>query len=128
MGLIATVPKPRSPGIFYGYWNATPTGHGGAGVGVTTDQTGHHWKALPPITDGFPNGEVGSTVTLNGKYYMLFGGGHIYSSDHPIQGYKADPKNWAFHTDGAGVAFSRLWNVHDGNSSTVLLSHQVRPI
>ncbi len=70
-----------------------------------------------------PNGEVGSTVVLGGKYYMLFGGGHIYSSDDPIKGYKADPVNWAFHTDGQGVAFSRLWNVQ-GDNSTVLLSHQ----
>ena len=54
---------------------------------------------------------------------MLFGGGHIYSSDDPIQGYKADSVNWAFHTDGQGVAFSRLWNVQ-GDNSTVLLSHQ----
>ena len=54
---------------------------------------------------------------------MLFGGGHIYSSDDPIQGYKADPVNWAFHTDGQGVAFSRLWNVQ-GDNSTVLLTHQ----
>lgn len=70
-----------------------------------------------------PNGEVGSTVVLGGKYYMLFGGGHIYSSDDPIQGYTADSVNWAFHTDGQGVAFSRLWNVQ-GDNSTVLLSHQ----
>ena len=60
-------------------------------------------KALPPVTDGYPNGEVGSTVVLGGKWYMLFGGGHIYSSDNPIQGYKPDAKNWAFHTDGDGV-------------------------
>ena len=39
---IATVPKPGSPGIYYGFWTASPSGHGGAGVGETTDQTGHH--------------------------------------------------------------------------------------
>jgi len=122
---IATVPKPGSPGIFYGFWTASPSGGHGAGVGETTDQTGHHWKALPPITDGFPNAEVGSTVVLGGKYYMLFGGGHIYTSDNPIQGYKPDAKNFAFHTDGDGVAYTRLWNVHGrGDESTVLISHQ----
>jgi hypothetical protein len=126
---IATVPKPGSPGIFYGFWTASPSGHGGVGVGETTDQTGHHWKALPPITTGFPAAELGSTVVLGGKYYMLFGGGHMYTSDHPVQGYKIDAKNPAFHTDGDGVAFSRLWNVHGGsnataNESTVLISHQ----
>jgi hypothetical protein len=71
----------------------------------------------------YPNGEVGSTVVLGGKYYMLFGGGHIYSSVDPIQGYRPDPVNWAFHTDGDGVHFSRLWNV-EGDPHTVLLSHQ----
>ena len=91
---IATVPKPGSPGIFYGYWTASPSGHGGAGVGETTDKTGHHWKALPPVTDGYPGGEVGSVVVLGKKYYMLFGGGHIYSSDDPVTGYKKDPINW----------------------------------
>lgn len=49
---IATVPKPGAPGYFYGYWTASPSGHGGAGVGETTDLSGHHWKALPPVTDG----------------------------------------------------------------------------
>ena len=39
---ISTVPKPGSPGIYYGFWTASPSGHGGAGVGETTDQTGHH--------------------------------------------------------------------------------------
>jgi hypothetical protein len=122
---ISTVPKPGSPGIYYGFWTASPTGHGGAGVGETIDQTGHHWKALPPITDGFPGAELGSTVVLGGKYYMLFGGGHIYSSDNPIQGYKPDAKNFAFHTDGDGVAFTRLWNMQGtANESTVLISHQ----
>ena len=130
---IATVPKPGFPGIYYGFWTASPSGHGGAGVGETTDQTGHHWKALPPITAdgsaaGFPAAEVGSTVVLDGKYYMLFGGGHIYSSDNPITGYKPEPKNFDFHTDGDGVAFSRLWNVQGNgataNESTVLISHQ----
>ena len=47
---IGTVPKPGSPGEYYGYWTASPLGHGGAGVGETTDQTGYHWRALPPIT------------------------------------------------------------------------------
>ena len=28
---ISTVPKPGSPGIFYGFWTASPSGHGGAG-------------------------------------------------------------------------------------------------
>ena len=123
---IATVPKPGFPGIYYGFWTASPACGHGAGVGETTDQTGHHWKALPPITDGIPSAELGSTVVLNGKYYMLFGGGHIYSSDNPIQGYKPDAKNPAFHTDGDGVAFSRLWNVQGkgANASTVLISHQ----
>jgi len=41
---ISTVPKPGSPGIYYGFWTASPSGHGGAGVGETTDQTGHHWQ------------------------------------------------------------------------------------
>ena len=125
---IATIPKPGAPGIFYGFWTASPTGHGGAGVGETTDQTGQHWKALPPITAGFPAAEVGSTVALGGKYYMLFGGGHMYTSDDPIQGYTLDAKNPAFHTDGDGVAFSRLWNVQGSgataNETTVLISHQ----
>lgn len=49
---IATVPVPNKHGYFYGYWTASPSGHGGAGVGETTDLTGHHWKALPPVTDG----------------------------------------------------------------------------
>ena len=122
---ISTVPKPGSPGIYYGFWTASPVGHGGAGVGETTDQTGHHWKALPPITDGFPGAELGSTVVLDGKWYMLFGGGHIYVSDNPISGYKIDPKNPAFHADGDGVAYSRLWNVQgSANKSTILISHQ----
>lgn len=56
---------------------------------------------------------------------MLFGGGHIYSSDNPIEGYKPDPKNAAFHVDGDGVAFTRLWNVQgSGNEEIVLISHQ----
>ena len=57
---------------------------------------------------------------------MLFGGGHIYSSDDPIQGYKPDAKNPAFHADGDGVAFTRLWNVQgsSANDSVVLISHQ----
>eukprot|EP01052_Picozoa_sp_SAG31_P044497 SAG31_NODE_7782_length_1597_cov_1.469292_1_plen_364_part_00 len=79
----------------------------GAGVGETTDLSGRHWKALPPITDDFPGGEVGSVVILGGKYWMLFGGGHLYSSDSPSSGYKPDPNNYAFHTDGHGVLFSR---------------------
>ena len=122
-----TVPKPGAPGIFYGFWTASPSGHGGAGVGETTDQTGHHWKALPPVTDGYPGGEVGSVVVLKGKYYMLFGGGHIYSSDQPATGYKKDSVNWAFHTDGFGVAFSRLWNVNPNQVRTtpihLIMSH-----
>ena len=129
---IATVPKPGSPGEYYGYWTATPLGHGGAGVGVTTDLTGRHWKALPPITDGFPSAEVGSTVFVHDeasnttRYFMLFHGGHLYTSTNPIAGYTADTVNAAFHADGDGVAFSRLWNVQDqakGNN-TVLLTHQ----
>ena len=122
---IATVPKPGSPGEFYGYWTASPEGHGGAGVGETIDQTGYHWRALPPITAGMPNAEVGSTVVINGKYYMLYHGGHLYTSDNPIQGYVADPVNPDFHTDGNGVAFSRLWNVQgQTENETVLLTHQ----
>jgi hypothetical protein len=100
----------------------------------------HAWAQCCVALCTDPNGEVGSTVVLGGKYYMLFGGGHIYSSDDPIKGYKPDPVNWAFHTDGQGVYFSRLWNVQRGSSSTntstgsngvgaageeqVLLSHQ----
>ena len=122
---IATVPKPGSPGEFYGYWTASPEGHGGAGVGETIDQTGYHWRALPPITAGMPNAEVGSTVVINGKYYMLYSGGHLYTSDNPIQGYVTDPVNPDFHTDGNGVAFSRLWNVQgQTENETVLLTHQ----
>ena len=80
---------------------------------------------MPPITDGFPAAEQGSTVVLGGKYYMLFGGGHIYSSDNPIQGYKPDANNYAFLTDGDGVAYTRLWNVQgSANESNVLISHQ----
>ena len=56
---------------------------------------------------------------------MLFGGGHIYSSDNPIQGYKPDANNYAFLTDGDGVAYTRLWNVQgSANESNVLISHQ----
>ena len=31
----------------------------GAGLGETTDLSGRHWKALPPVTDGFefPRGD-----------------------------------------------------------------------
>lgn len=108
---IATVPKPSSPGHFYGYWTATPNGHGGAGVGETTDLTGYHWKALPPIMEHMPpqNLEVGSVAVLGGKYYMLYGGGHLYSSDTPTSGFKPDLRNFNFHTDGRGVIFSRIW-------------------
>ena len=34
-------------------------------------------------------------------------------------------QNWAFHTDGDGVAFSRLWNVNpNAPTDEVLISHQ----
>ena len=36
---ISTVPK---PGTFCGFRTASPSGTGGAGVGETIDQTGHH--------------------------------------------------------------------------------------
>ena len=65
---IATVPKPGAPGRYYGYWTASPQPAGkGAGVGETIDGTGYHWQSLPPITEGFPKGEVGSVVVLKGK-------------------------------------------------------------
>ena len=97
---IATVPKPGAPGYFYGYWTATVGAvgrSGGAGVGETTDRTGRHWRALPPITDGdcvadpacgLPDAEVGSTVVLGDEYFMLYNGGQIYSSQHPTRGFK----------------------------------------
>lgn len=56
---------------------------------------------------------------------MLFGGGHLYTSNDPIAGYKPDALNHAFHTDGNGVFFSRLWNLQDDNE-TVLLTHQIQ--
>lgn len=123
---IATVPKPGSPGLFYGFWTATPDDGHGAGVGETTDATGIHWKALPPISAGLPNAEVGSTVVINGKYYMLYEGGHLYTSTDPISGYVLDAVNPEFHLDGMGVAFSRLWNVQSDHD-TVLMTHQWIP-
>ena len=48
--------------------------------------------------------QVGSTAVLGGKYYMLFNGGHIYSSDNPIRGYKPEPKNFEFLSDGEHAA------------------------
>ena len=149
---IATVPKPGAPGYFYGFWTASPCSPGvasrllrvgrkthvsatgvdtcprgakiaGAGVGETTDLTGRHWKALPPIIDSLPGGEVGSVVLLGGKYWMLFGGGHLYRSDSATTGYRPDQNNFAFHTDGHGVLFSRMFNVQ-GEPETVVLVHQ----
>ena len=99
---IATVPKPGAPGEFIGYWTATPDAGVGAGVGETTDATGYHWRALPPITAGFPAGEVGSVIVLGGRYYMLFGGGHLYVSANATAGFALDRVNPAFHADGDG--------------------------
>eukprot|EP01051_Picozoa_sp_SAG22_P010362 SAG22_NODE_930_length_6462_cov_4.402326_1_plen_338_part_00 len=108
---IATVPKPGAPGHYIGYWTASPSGHGGAGLGETTDLTGYHWKALPPITENMPTQdlEVGSVAVLGGRYYMLYGGGHLYSSDTPTSGFKPDARNHNFLTDGRGIDFSRIW-------------------
>lgn len=97
---IATVPKPSAPGEFYGYWTATPNAGVGAGVGQTVDLTGTKWEALPPITKGFPSGEVGSVVVISNHYYMLFGGGHLYTSASPVSGFVIDGVNPAFHADG----------------------------
>ena len=122
---IATVPKPGHPGHFIGYWTASPSGHGGAGVGETTDLTGYHWRALPPITANMPAAdlEVGAVAVLGGRYYMLYGGGHLYSSDSPLSGFAPEPRNFGVAADHSGVIFSRIWNVH-GDNETVLLTHQ----
>lgn len=126
---IATVPKPGAPGLFYGYWTATPDAGVGAGVGQTVDQSGMHWEALPPITTGFPSGEVGSVVVHEGRYFMLFGGGHLYTSTNPIADFVIDPHVPEFNADGYGVAFTRLWNTAAGENDSVMVSHQwvVRP-
>jgi hypothetical protein len=74
-----------------------------------------------------PNAEVGSVVGLKGKYYMLYSGGHLYVSDSPTTGFKIDPNNPEFHTDGYGVHFSRIWNVQgdkEAETETILLTHQ----
>jgi hypothetical protein len=122
---IATVPKSGHPGHFIGYWTASPSGHGGAGVGETTDLTGYHWRALPPITANMPAAdlEVGAVAVLGGRYYMLYGGGHLYSSDSPLSGFAPEPRNFGVAADHSGVIFSRIWNVH-GDNETVLLTHQ----
>ena len=128
---IATVPKRDSPGHFIGYSTASPsTGFAGAGVGETRSH-GYHWKALPPIqlysAPSTPL-EVGSVVELGGRYFMLFGGGRLYVSYDPLAGYKPDPTNFNFLTDGRGISFSRIWNVHEqasgSQSETVLATHQ----
>ena len=125
---IATVPKPGAPGEFYGFWTATPAAPaaGGAGVGETTDASGAAWRALPPITAGFPTGAVGSVVVLRGRYFMLFGGGHLYTSRNATSGLVLDAVNPAVHAEGHGVAFSRMWNVA-GDDELVLLTHQLVP-
>ena len=130
---IATVPKPGSPGHFIGYWTASPSaGFAGAGVGETTDLTGYHWKALPPIrlfsAPSTPL-EVGSVAVLGGRYFMVFGGGRLYVSDDPLTGFSPDDRNFNFLTDGRGISFSRIWNVHSehgsgAQSETVLATHQ----
>lgn len=129
---IATIPKRDSPGHFIGYWTASPSaGFAGAGVGETTDLTGYHWKALPPIqlfsAPSTPL-ELGSVAVLGGRFFMLFGGGRLYVSDDPLAGYKPDPTNFNFLTDGRGISFSRIWNVHEqasgSQSETVLATHQ----
>jgi hypothetical protein len=102
---IATVPG--SPSHFYGYWTASPSGHGGAGVGETTDLTGYHWRALPLITANMPahDLEVGAVAVLGGRYYMLYGGGHLYSSDSPLSGFAPEPRNFGRSTNSHGVIF-----------------------
>ena len=120
---ITTVPKPGEPNRFYGFWTASPnvSGDVGAGVGETTDGSGYHWRSLPPIIDELPSGEVGSVIAANGTYFMLFGGGHLYTSRHPISGYTKAKSNHDFLVDGDGAAFARLWSVGDG---LLLVTHQ----
>eukprot|EP00039_Didymoeca_costata_P022122 m.346158 g.346158 ORF g.346158 m.346158 type:complete len:864 (-) comp28255_c0_seq1:58-2649(-) len=124
---IATVPKPG--GGYYGYWTATPLTGGGAGFGETIDDTGYHWKADTPITEGLPKAEVGAVVVIQNKYYMLFSGGHLYTSNKPSGPFSPDPKNPNFMVDGQGVHFTRFWNIQNdtGPTNTVLVTHQFCP-
>ena len=99
---ISPLAKPDGSG-YYGFITASPAnGLPGVGVAETTDSTGYHWRALPPITGSFGNlpkgspGELGGVAVLRGRYYMLFGGGLLWSSTSPTVGYEPVTTNHFF--------------------------------
>jgi len=120
---------PDPSGGYYGYFTALPATSDEIGAGFAHSDDSINWKTLPspgPSMDGWDAGqEVGGVAKANGTTWMLYGAGHLFSSESEEGPFVANEGNFLALNQSGGLFYPRIWgeNYHHQEGEQIWITH-----